>query len=220
MASILHEGVEFAVTDGWDAANSQSWPELAKMDRAQIDGERKRILALSEDRRLTSEERSYLKTLDNHYNVRNALKVLGINDPSHPAFEFMGADQLHGNRITFDCGCQLNVIFDHHQAMAVAAASEVVNHIETLKTVEDDPQVAAIIKPKIDAATIAFEAHAELARLDPDPHAVAQIEVPFQPHTPRYVCDDHAHIEDLHELHATVAADNAKMEADEAPQVK
>jgi len=58
-----------------------------------------------------------------------------------------------------------------------------------------------------------------LARLDPDPDAVSKIEVQAQPHTPRYVCDDHAHIEDLAELHATVTADNAKMEADEAPPV-
>ena len=32
MGTITHEGVQYPVTDAWDAANNQPWPDLAAME--------------------------------------------------------------------------------------------------------------------------------------------------------------------------------------------
>lgn len=116
MATIHHAGTPYPVTDAFHAKNTEPWPHLATMTREQLDVDRNRLLALSNDRALTRAERAELAAVTNHYNVRNALHVLGTD--AHQIHGFEGVDQLHGNRWIPPCGCELQIVFDHHKAVA------------------------------------------------------------------------------------------------------
>lgn len=113
-AHVIHGGQPVAVTEAWHEANSVPWPDLPTLERDQLDAIRVQLLLLSNDRALTDPERARLEAVTHHYNVRNALRFLGGRPHAH--FGFDGADQVHGNRITHPCGCELHVVFDHHRA--------------------------------------------------------------------------------------------------------
>lgn len=197
MATILHEGVEYDVTDAWHAAYTEPYPELAQLSRSSLDHARWNILNLSNERPLTSAEEARLAAITHHYNVRNALHVLGC--PDHTQFGFDGVDQLHGNRATLPCGCELNVVFDHHHAMAIAAAQDVVGRGKAR-----DQR--------------AYAHHAKLAGWKGEDHVeVSQREVTLHAHTAHRLCEDHEHLALPHaELHERIHADNRAASVAEA----
>lgn len=111
--TIEHNGKPYPVTQGWHDENTVRWPTLALMGREELDRWRWMLLDKSNYVRLTDDEEAWLRAITNHYNVRNALMVFAGCD--HTTFGFEGVDQIHGGRAKFECGCELNVCFDHHQ---------------------------------------------------------------------------------------------------------
>lgn len=74
-----------------------------------------KILRTSEERQLTGREREQLKGADAVININRALHLMRGRDYK----EIFGADatvcQIHHNRVTLDCGCHVNFVFDHHK---------------------------------------------------------------------------------------------------------
>jgi hypothetical protein len=110
---ILHEGAPYPVTEHWHRDNSEPWPAFVKMTREEADEHRWHLLRLSNVRHLTIDEETELQAVTKHFNVRNALKVLG-ND-AHLIHGFVGVDHLHGNHTHVPCGCVLHHVIDHHK---------------------------------------------------------------------------------------------------------
>ena len=123
--TIRHEGANYPVNDHWHEANSIRWPRLAAMTHAELDRERWRLLNLSNERHLTDDETAELAAVTNHFNVRNALRVLGTD--AHLIHGFDGVDQLHGNLWRAPCGCEVHLVFDHHKS-ALLEPTEVKPH--------------------------------------------------------------------------------------------
>ncbi len=69
------------------------------------------------NQRLNHEQRSYLTAWTNRQNIANAVRVLGAD--AHKLHGFEGVDQLHGNTHAHPCGCEIHVVFDHHQRHAL-----------------------------------------------------------------------------------------------------
>lgn len=111
MGTITYNGVDYPVTDAWDAVNTQPFPTLATETREALRSIQDQLLALSNTRALTASEAANLAAANNHFDVRTAIDYLGGRPISD--FGFTGVDQVHGNRLSFDCGCQLHTVFDH-----------------------------------------------------------------------------------------------------------
>jgi len=108
MATIKHTRGDFEVSPAFALAHAG----LLSVPHAALETERWRLLNQSNSRRLTPQERSKLDSVTHVINVHRALDV--FHDVHHSHFGFEYADQLHGNLITKDCGCQIHYAFDHH----------------------------------------------------------------------------------------------------------
>ena len=198
MPTVRHRGRDWPVNPAWDAEYTAPWPELAGLDREQIDDRRRVLLAKSNTApRLTEPEREELDALDQHFNVRNALLILG--EPDLSRFGFTYADQLHGARLTAPCGCEILLVHDHHAEHAKACAQDVLAD-------RWDMGVLAGVKAK---RLRHWEKRARAAGLDPlAPEKVAEIEVEHHYHTAQ-ACPEHAHLEaDPAALHAALKAND------------
>lgn len=110
--TIQHLRGEFEVTPAWAKQNLEPYPHFAVLSHTELEIERLRLLTLSNSRRLTTEERARLTSVTHVINVHRALDVIPEH---HSNFGFDGADQLHGNSVRQDCGCELHFVFDHHK---------------------------------------------------------------------------------------------------------
>jgi hypothetical protein len=110
---VRHRGALHPVNGHWHEANSVRWPHLAAMEKDALEERRTALLRISNDRRLTKAEYAELDAVTNHSNVRNAIAFL--DGRPHTDFGYTGVDQVHGNRITHGCGCELHIVFDHHK---------------------------------------------------------------------------------------------------------
>lgn len=110
---IKHKGEAHPVTQAWHAENVEPWPELAELERPELQALANGLLQASNDRELTGEERRRLESITHHVNARNGIDWLG----ARPLAElgFTGVDQVHGNSATLPCGCRLHSVFDHHR---------------------------------------------------------------------------------------------------------
>lgn len=104
------------VTKAWHDANVVPFPEIAKFTLNQHEKTRKQLLAISNQRALTTEERNRLKAHTNWVNVNKAWTWLAGRELSEFGFETL--DQVHGNACTHACGCQTQHVFDHNKAQA------------------------------------------------------------------------------------------------------
>lgn len=214
--TIFHKGRRWPVNAEWAAAYIAPWPQLADEPIEAIDAVRQRTLEAANKRRgISPEDRRWLDALDHHFNVRNAIANLG--EPDHASFGFTGVDQLHGTAIekrgTCECGCVLQVIFDHHHNNARAWARDAADSAAVLHRLDNAPALAKSNMAKRHAHHHAgFQHHARLAGVA---HLSAEEarELPPAPehhHRPHFVCEDHAHLaNDPAALHAAVMADNA-----------
>lgn len=102
--------VSVRVADQLTAAFGNSVP-TREMAKAYI----KTLLAASDERILTEQERTRLAACDVVINLnKSALELKG-----RPVSDFFGSDgtlcQVHGNHFTHACGCITAHIFDHHK---------------------------------------------------------------------------------------------------------
>lgn len=108
MATIKHFRGAFDVSPKFARAHSH----LLSVPHASLETERQFILGMSNVRRLTELERQRLDQVTNVINVHRSLDY--FDDVHHTDFGFNYADQLHGNLVTKDCGCQIHYALDHH----------------------------------------------------------------------------------------------------------
>jgi hypothetical protein len=111
MGVVTHKGATYPVTDAWDAVNNAPWPDLAALSRLELRALQDQLLTISNQRALAPAEAARLAAANNHFDVRTAIDFLDGRDIAD--FGFTGVDQVHGNRQTFGCGCQLHTVFDH-----------------------------------------------------------------------------------------------------------
>lgn len=106
--TIKHVRGDFEVSPAFASANVSflAWSHGA------LEAERQRLLNQSNSRRLNSGERDNLARITHVVNVHRALDR--FDDVHHSHFGFAYADQLHGNLVTKDCGCQIHYAVDHH----------------------------------------------------------------------------------------------------------
>lgn len=144
MATINIDGQDFPVTDGWHAAVIEPYPELATWGHDQLEAERTRLLEKSNVTLTaigqaaptwTPADAARLAAVTHVINAHRATRFLGGR--SHEDFGFDGVDQVHGNRYTAPCGCELHHIFDHHIAVS-EDRSDLVVHPHYPRFVCDD----------------------------------------------------------------------------------
>lgn len=105
------------MNDGSVHPVSPQWYER-NVVKAGVTGEnearRLALLRLTDEHR-RSEFRAELAALTEFRNVNRALEQLGGRDYREIFGENATIDQVHVNRVTKECGCELNYIFDHNQ---------------------------------------------------------------------------------------------------------
>lgn len=82
------------------------------------EGRRLTLLELGNERRLTPHLRAELSALTEFKNVNRAYKHLNGRDYREIFGPNGTVDQIHLNRVTKRCGCELNYVFDHNQRRA------------------------------------------------------------------------------------------------------
>ncbi len=187
MPTVVHGGDKHEVTARWHARNSSAWPHFAVMELVDL-AERKRQI---DDRdnlgQLTRDLHLERWHLTHHLNVRRALAVLGTG--AHTQHGLPGVDHLHGNNLTFPCGCAIRVVLDHHADFAARAAADIV-------TPHANPGIQAWRQYLWDYA-------AEVAGLDPSkPEQAMSAEVYQGFHDVLRTCLAHGGITDPRALHA------------------
>lgn len=106
--TIKHKRGEFEVSPKFAEAAGP----LLTLSHEALETERWRLLNQSNSRRLHPGEQTRLALVTHVINVHRALDK--FDDVHHSHFGFDYADQLHGNMITKDCGCQIHYAVDHH----------------------------------------------------------------------------------------------------------
>lgn len=115
MATIKHARGDFDVSPAFAEAHGGR----LQMTHATLEAVRHTFLDQSNRRRLTPSEAVSLASVTHVINVHRALDR--FDDVHHSHFGFAYADQLHGNLITKDCGCQIHYALDHHAHQAGTA---------------------------------------------------------------------------------------------------
>lgn len=108
MATIKHFRGAFDVSPVF----ARKFGHILETPHEALETERTFLLNKSNLRRLTGLERDRLGSITHVINVHRALDK--FDDVHHTHFGFHYADQLHGNLITKDCGCQIHYALDHH----------------------------------------------------------------------------------------------------------
>ena len=115
------EANHIRMNDGSVHPVSPHWYER-NVVKAGVTGEnevrRLAILQLTDKRRHLTEFRAELSALTEFRNVNRALQQLGGRDYREIFGETTTVDQIHMNRVTKKCGCELNYVFDHNQRHA------------------------------------------------------------------------------------------------------
>lgn len=119
--AIQWRGREWPVSPEFYADTIEPFPELEVAGRDEIKAEMWRLLDLSEQQALTEGERHRLDAYTRSFNLRNAIVFLG--NRSLTEFGFLYYDQVHGQRGTYQCGCQLHYVFDHYLGLAIASGA-------------------------------------------------------------------------------------------------
>ena len=114
--SIFWMGRDWPVSPEFQDETTAICPELETMDAPEVLSSMVDILAISELRALTDDERARLRAYNLHHNLRNAIVFLQGRPISD--FGMIYYDQVHGQRATYECGCQLHAVFDHYIAQA------------------------------------------------------------------------------------------------------
>lgn len=122
-----YDGMEHEVTQAW-------WDEcVAPFDGIQHGTAeehemlRRRLLDLSNARRLFDNEKLLLEACTKFGNVNRAWKWL--DGRHYSEFGFAHLDQVHGNRQSWACGCETQHAFDHY--VARDTPEDVVHHAHT-----------------------------------------------------------------------------------------
>lgn len=113
---IKHLRGEFEVSPEFAKQNLEPYKMFQTLSHNELEAERWRLLYLSNKRRLDVMERLRLDAVTRVINVHRALDR--FDDVDHTHFGFKFADQLHGNLITKDCGCQIHYAVNHHAHIA------------------------------------------------------------------------------------------------------
>lgn len=114
--SIFWMGRDWPVSPEFHDETTALCPELEAMDAPDVLAEMLALLAVSELRALTDDEQARLRAYNLHHNLRNAIVFLQGRPISD--FGMIYHDQVHGQRATYECGCQLHSVFDHYIAQA------------------------------------------------------------------------------------------------------
>lgn len=112
---ITIDGVVLPITD---AFSRDVVAPLRKRDfrMGEIENQVKALERQSNLRALTGEEEGTKDRLVKIWNVGNSVRLCAGRPLSD--FRFEGADQLHHNHETHECGCKLHFVFDHYLAAA------------------------------------------------------------------------------------------------------
>jgi hypothetical protein len=116
VAKIVVDGLAIEVSPEWYGTVVAPMGKNAFVS-GEVEGVRQKILAVSNQRRLTEKERRLLDNLTHIRNVVNTVRVVGAQHDPVKEWGLDGWDAVHGNFRHLECGCVHHYIFDNHSVV-------------------------------------------------------------------------------------------------------